>query len=118
MREAARGVPLAVMIIPDVFQVEDRLWSEVAPAGADRARRMRSVAITRKWLEEHSFAYLDLLPVLRGVRPLADGELHLYKLNDTHFNARGNAVVGRALAAFLEKWPGGSVDGAAQDATP
>ena len=105
MREAARGVPLSVMIIPDVFQVEDRLWSEVAPAGADRARRMRSVAITRKWLEEHSFAYLDLLPVLRGVRPLADGELHLYKLNDTHFNARGNAIVGRALADFLKRWP-------------
>ena len=106
------------MIIPDVFQVEDSLWSEVAPPGATREKRMRSVAITRRWLEEHSFAYLDLLPVLRGARPLADGELHLYKLNDTHFNARGNAIVGRALAAFLEKWPGGSLDGAAQDATP
>jgi hypothetical protein len=105
MRMAARGVPLAVMIIPDVFQVEDSLWSVVAPAGATRARRMRSVAITRGWLEERGFAYLDLLPVLRAVRPLADGEPHLYKLNDTHFNARGNAVVGRALADFLKRWP-------------
>jgi lysophospholipase L1-like esterase len=110
MRAASRSVPLAVMIIPDVFQVEDSLWSEVAPAGADRARRMRSVAITRKWLEEHSFAYLDLLPVLRGARPLSDGELHLYKLNDTHFNARGNAIVGRALADFLKRWPAGQED--------
>lgn len=107
MRTAARGVPLAVMIIPDVFQVEDSLWSEVAPPGATREKRMRSVAITRRWLEEHSFTYLDLLPVLRRARPLADGELHLYKLNDTHFNARGNAVVGRALADFLKRWPTG-----------
>ncbi len=104
MRTAARGVPLAVMIIPDVFQVEDSLWSEVAPPGATREKRMRSVAITRRWLEGHSFACLDLLPVLRGARPLADGELHLYKLNDTHFNARGNAIVGRALADFLKRW--------------
>ena len=68
---------------------------------------MRAVAITRQWLEAHGFACLDLLPVLRGVRPLEDGETHVFKLNDTHFNARGNAVVGRALADFLERWPSG-----------
>lgn len=105
MRRAARGVPLAVMIIPDVFQVDDRLWSEVAPPGATREKRMRSIAITRRWLADHGFPYLDLLPVLRGARPLADGELHLYKLTDTHFNARGNAIAGRALAGFLKRWP-------------
>jgi hypothetical protein len=116
MRAAARGVPLAVMIIPDVFQVEDRLWAEVAPPGANRAQRMRAVAITRQWLDAHGFAYLDLLPVLRGVRPLDDGEAHLYKLNDTHFNARGNAVVGRALADFLKRWPSGQ--GPAAPAVP
>jgi hypothetical protein len=38
------------------------------------------------------------------VKP-ADGETYVYELNDTHFNARGNAVVGRALADFLKRWP-------------
>jgi hypothetical protein len=46
-------------------------------------------------------AYLDVLPVLRAVAPLPDGNRHLYSLRDTHFNRRGNRFVGRALADFL-----------------
>jgi len=104
MRRQAGGVPMAVMIIPDVFQIEDLLWDEIAPPGADKRRRMRSVHITRRWLEANDFPCLDLLPVLRSVKPLEDGRRHLYKLTDTHFNARGNLHAGKALARFIDEF--------------
>jgi len=102
MRSAARGTMLGVMIIPDMFQVDDGLWAEIAPDDCDDVGRVASVQITRQWLEENGFPYVDLLPLLRGVKPLEDGERHLYKLTDTHFNARGNRVAGEALARFIE----------------
>ncbi|MGB3969125.1 MAG: hypothetical protein WBO45_20490, partial [Planctomycetota bacterium] len=50
---------------------------------------------------EQGIPCLDLLPVLLAVPPLADGNRHLYLRNDTHWNARGNAVAARALAPWL-----------------
>jgi hypothetical protein len=34
---------------------------------------------------------------------MADGQRHLYQLQDTHFNVRGNDVAGKAIADFLRR---------------
>ena len=105
LREILRAVgevPVAVMLIPDEFQVEDELWQQVSDrlqrTDLDRDQPQRRIV---EWLRDEGVACLDLLPILRAVPPMADGNRHLYHLRDTHFNARGNEVVGEALAEFL-----------------
>ena len=55
------------------------------------------------WLEAQGIPNLALLPILRSVVPLPDGQRHLYHLQDTHFNARGNDVAGKAMADFIRE---------------
>jgi hypothetical protein len=104
MRAAALPSRLAVMIIPDEYQVNDELWQSVAAGPSASLGRDHPQRIIGQWLAEQQIPYLDLLPILRAVPPLADGKRHLYHLRDTHFNARGNQVVGEALAAFLRPY--------------
>lgn len=106
IRERAHPIPIAAMLIPDEFQVEDSVW-ETALAGRSDGRRFERDQPQRligEWLERQGVPCLDLLPICRAVEPLADGDRHLYHLRDTHFNARGNEVAGRALAEFLRAW--------------
>ncbi len=110
----AGDVPVAFLLIPDEFQVEDALWErlkDVPPSiPEDELERDLIQDSVRAWLDERNLPYLDLLPLLRAVEPLADGGRHLYKLQDTHFNVRGNAHAGRAFAPFLA----GLLNGAAR----
>lgn len=101
MRAAAAPRKLAVLVIPDELQVEEPLWREVtARAGEplDRDRAQRLLAAT---LEKKGIPYLDLLPILRAQPVGPDGKRHLFHVDDSHLNARGNAVAGAALARFL-----------------
>ncbi|MBK7643046.1 MAG: hypothetical protein IPJ19_08335 [Planctomycetes bacterium] len=98
MREECAPRPFGVLVIPDEFQVEDALWADVGRAGVARDRPQQVLA---RELGAAGIPVLDVLPVLRGVAPLADGNRHLYHLRDTHWNPRGNRVVGEALAPFL-----------------
>lgn len=101
MRAAAAPHRLAVLLIPDELQVEDPLWRDVAArAGVplDRERAQRQLVAT---LQKKGIPYLDLLPVLRAEPVASDGRRHLFHRDDSHLNARGNAVAGAALAAFL-----------------
>ncbi|MCC7012408.1 MAG: hypothetical protein IT454_07610 [Planctomycetes bacterium] len=93
---------LAVLLIPDEYQVDDALWEELAhpPFPADIERDLPQKAL-KAWLDEHGIPHLDLLPALRAAEPLADGKRHVYHLNDTHLNTRGNKIVGLALAEFV-----------------
>jgi hypothetical protein len=103
LRAAARPAPIACLLIPDAFQVDDQLWGELRadlPARAERDLPQRTVT---RWLDAHDFPYVDLLPRLRAQAPLGDGGLHLFHANDTHFNARGNAVAGHALAELVRR---------------
>ncbi len=104
IREKAAGKPLLIMLIPDQFQVDDQLWQSIAEKNQDLGmqRHLPQQKIAA-WLQEQGIPHLDLLPVLRQVSPMADGQRHLYHLRDTHFNARGNQVVGKALAKFLRE---------------
>lgn len=101
IREAAGEIPLVVALIPDEFQVEEDLWEQVRALVRGDLERFRHQRIIGAWLEEHGIAYLDLLPQLRSVEPLADGRRHVYRLRNTHLNVRGNEVAGVSLADLL-----------------
>ena len=110
-RAAAAPVPFGVVLVPDEFQVEDGLWEQVVAAGdgdgggagvasLDRDRPQRLLAAL---LEAEGIPVLDLLPTLRAEPPGEDGRRHLYHLQDTHWNARGNAAAGHALAVWVAR---------------
>jgi len=99
----AHELPLAFVLIPDEFQVDDALWSEIVAASDVPLERDRAQRVTVEWLERRDIPVLDLLPILRSMAPLADGNRHLYHLRDTHFNARGNEVAGLAMARFIDE---------------
>jgi len=102
MRELLQEKQFAIMLIPDEFQVDDALWKDISDMATNVVlKRDRPQFIIRQWLEEQNIPCLDLLPYLRKHPPLEDGKLHLYHLQNTHFNARGNIVAGDALADFV-----------------
>jgi hypothetical protein len=93
------------MLIPDQFQVEEDVWSGLVAHGrVEQADRDHAQKLLLPWFEQNGIPCLDLLPVLRAEPPMADGLRHLYHRRDTHFNARGNRVVGKALAVFLRQF--------------
>ncbi|HZS37325.1 MAG TPA: hypothetical protein VFF06_10875 [Polyangia bacterium] len=104
LRAAAGDVPLAFLIIPDEFQVEDSLWATVlANHPSKTAERDRPQRLIDAWLDARKIPYLDLLPLFRAAPAWSDGKKHYYHLNDSHFNARGNQLAGEALAGFARK---------------
>jgi len=100
MRKACGARPLGVVLIPDEFQVEDGLWAELELPGLERDRAQ---GLLVRELGRLGIPVLDLLPEFRAVAPLADGKRHLYHLQDTHWNTRGNAVAGEALTGFVRR---------------
>lgn len=102
MRQACAGRRFVVMIIPDEYQVEDSLWQDLRARFGDQViERDRAQRLLLEALRARQLETLDLLPALLTSNALPDGRKHLYHLQDTHWNARGNAVAGRALAEFL-----------------
>ena len=102
IERVAGSVPVAFVVIPEEFQVEDDIWQGVVrshPEPLDRDLAQRTIV---PWLKARGLPVLDLLPLMRAVEPMKDGRRHLYHLQDTHFNARGNDVAGRALAPFVD----------------
>lgn len=97
------GARFLVLIIPDEAQVDDRLWRQVSrrfPPGTP-LERDRPQEMLRSFLAERRIPYLDLLG------PMREHEGRLYKPRDSHWNARGNAVAGAALAeTVLERTRG------------
>jgi hypothetical protein len=105
VERAAGDIPLKFVLIPDEFQVEDELWEEIVRQSGkplDRDLPQRRIV---EWLQARGRSVLDLLPLLRAVEPLEDGRRHVYHAQNMHFNARGNAIAGRALAGFLGPFP-------------
>jgi len=100
---AASGeVPIAIVVLPDEFQVDDALWAEVlAAADGEALERERFQRVVAEWGASRGVPVCDMLPELRAVPPWSDGRPRLYHLRDTHFNARGNRAAGEALARFL-----------------
>lgn len=102
IESAAGDVPLAFLIIPDEYQVNDELWQAVVEKNELPLQRDLPQVKIREWAEAGDRDIVDLLPLLLAEEPLPDGQRHLYHLRDSHFNARGNAIAGRALATLIE----------------
>lgn len=102
MRHVAGNIPVAFVVIPDEFQVEDGLWAEIVKHAKVKLDRDLPQSRVVPELRKRGWPVVDLLPLLRAVKPMADGRRHLYALRDTHFNTRGNAVAGRALAHLVD----------------
>ena len=101
--EAGAGdTPLAFMLIPAAFQVEDSIWADIVQESDQPLDRDLAHRVVLRWLRCRGTPVLDLLPVLKAVPPMEDGRRHLYHRQDTHFNVRGNEVAGRALASFVK----------------
>lgn len=101
IENAAGDVPVAFMLIPSEYQVNDALWDVVVERNQVPMQRDLPQQKILEWAAEGNRDVLDLLPLMRAVPPLSDGQRHLYHLRDGHFNARGNAVAGRALAGLI-----------------
>ena len=112
LRAMAEPRPMAILVLPDEYQVEDDVWEraceDLGHVPADRDRPQRELA---RLCEAAGVPWLDTLPALRAVEPMSDGRRHLYHLRDTHLNARGNMVVGRQLARFVREHLPRSADG-------
>lgn len=104
IRAAAGPTPLALLLIPDEFQVEDRLWAELVARSQGRALdRDRPQRRLTRWLDARGIPYADLLPALRAAPTAADGRRRVYRLQDSHFNALGNRIAGEELAALVHR---------------
>ncbi|MGZ3405085.1 MAG: hypothetical protein ACXVAN_01490 [Polyangia bacterium] len=101
MRAAVAPRKLAILLIPDELQVEDPVWREISARAGRPLDRERAQRILARTLTEKGIPYLDLLPILRAEPAGSDGMRHLFHRDDSHLNARGNAVAGKALALFL-----------------
>jgi hypothetical protein len=101
LRRAAGSTPLAVVLIPDEYQVEDELWERIRHGGPGPLKRFQPQERLVPWFAQQGVPCLDLLPILRAEPRESDGDRHLYHVRDTHFNRRGNRRVGQALAEFL-----------------
>ncbi len=102
IEDAAGDVPVAFLVIPDEYQVNDELWQAVVAKNEQPLQRDLPQRKIREWASTGNHVVLDLLPLLLAEEPLPDGQRHLYHLRDTHFNARGNAVAGRGLAQLIQ----------------
>lgn len=103
-REA--GVPWLLVLIPAEEQIDPRVRQQVvaglglAPAAYDFEAPQRRL---RDWADRRNVPALDLLPIMRAAH--AD-TARLYVPNDTHWNRRGNAVAGAALADAIARLAG------------
>lgn len=91
-----RGTPMALVLIPDEFQVNPAVLDEacrragLAPADLDLDLPQRRL---RDFARQQSIPCLDLLPELRGLTSL-------YAPQDTHWNVAGNHRAAQAIAAW------------------
>jgi hypothetical protein len=101
--------PLGFLVIPEEFQLEDALWSELARAVGEGAERDRPQRLIAAWCAQRGVPCEDLLPRLRALPVQADGRRHAYLVRNTHFNALGNQVAADGLCALVGRLRG-SVD--------
>jgi hypothetical protein len=92
-----REVPLAVVLIPDEFQVNPAVLGEALEERKLSSRELDLELPQRRlagFFRERGVRCLDLLPIFRGVPDT-------YALRDTHWNVRGNRLAAREIARWL-----------------
>lgn len=93
-----------VVFIPDELQVNDELWSKLMSMVDDPSQFVRDYPQKRvgEFCRLNGIPYLDLLPALQK----AQKKQHVYHLRDTHWNAWGNEVAGKAIAKKILDFEG------------
>jgi len=95
-----RGIPLAVVVIPDPIQVDAEKWSRTlrgtggVSGDLDRAKPSRRIA---EFCADLGVPVVDLLPVFEKASPGEPTYLHL----DGHWTRRGNAIAADAMRDLL-----------------
>ena len=95
----SRQMKLALVLVPDEFQVNDVLLGELCRRAGCRPEQFDLELPQRRlssFAERRGLAVLDLLPHLRAAGRTA------YRRNDGRFNDRGNQLVAEALGRWLE----------------
>ena len=95
------GAKLLVVLIPDEYQVNDELYRALMgavedPAAYDRRYPQKRLA---GFCGRRGIEVLDLLDPLAR----AHARRPVYRLRDSHWNARGNQVAGETLAEYLSR---------------
>jgi hypothetical protein len=103
MAEAAGDTPLAFLLIPDEYQVEEEVWRMVSAPAAQHMDRFQPQRVIARWAEELGLEVIDLLPEFLAVEALGDGRRHLYHRRDSHWNTRGNQLGGEILAREVRR---------------
>ncbi len=101
-RELCGSIPLLVHLIPMHSQVEDVLFERVAERVPEMRDRDFPQRVIRRWLEANDIPYVDPFDRLLALPRFPDGKTHAYLRHNTHYNAIGNEVAGKALAEGLE----------------
>ena len=83
------------------LQVEEPLWRQVAARAGVPLERDRPQRLVAAGLQGAACPTSTSCPSCAPSRSASDGMRHLFHRDDSHLNARGNAVVGAALGAFL-----------------
>lgn len=102
----AAGAKFIVMLIPDEVQVNAKLRSSMNAELASRNLAPVDAAgaqtIVLKNLADRGIDVVDTLPMLTKE---AQNFRSPYRINDTHWDERGNLIGGEAVAAFLATHP-------------
>lgn len=100
------GVPWALVIIPDEFQVDPAVREEAIRRLGAHGNALDLDAPSRRlmrWASGRRVPTLDLLPLFREE---SSGRGPLYIPSDTHWNKKGNYLAGEAVARFADSLPG------------
>lgn len=92
-----RGIPLVFIVMPTREQVYPENYdfsADAFMAGYELDKPQRLLA---EFFERNALTWLDLTPAFRQ----APHDTMLYYALDQHWNERGNALAGRAIAEFL-----------------
>jgi hypothetical protein len=102
------GVPWLLLLIPEEIQVNSQVRQLVLEGlGRDPARYDLDLPQRRlaRWAAAHDVPLLDPLPRLRSAR---ESGIRFYVPNDTHWNVRGNRLVGEMLATAVARLRAGT----------
>jgi hypothetical protein len=95
------GALYSIVIQPDQYQVDGKLRDRLAATDGIEEGEVE-MTLPQSYLSKYctleAIPCLDLLTVLQE----RAGQDDLYLVNDTHYNLKGNAVVGQEVARFVE----------------
>jgi hypothetical protein len=93
----SQGRALAVVIIPELRQVDPAIWQALSGASASDYERDRPNHRIAEYCENAGIPVIDLLPTFAA----AGQPRRNYFAVDNHWTARGNVIAAGAIANFV-----------------